>query len=73
MMTQCLIITPLVGLGIMQTGNYLFFWLFAVATMYATFIPSLAGLSTKTIIKTFFTTVNLNLAIIISAIVVHLL
>lgn len=72
MISQAAIITPLVGFVILQTGNYLVFWLLATFTMYLTFVPSLSGYSTGTIIKTFFTTLALNLAIIIAAIVVHL-
>jgi multisubunit Na+/H+ antiporter MnhC subunit len=73
MITQAVMMTPLVGFVIIQTGNYLVFWLLATFTMYLTFVPSLSGLSTGAIIKTFFTTVILNVAIIITAIVVYLL
>ena len=73
MITQAAIITPLVGFVILQTGNYLVFWLLATFTMYLTFVPSLSGLSTGTIIKTFFTTLSLNFAIILAAIIVHFL
>lgn len=73
MILQAAIITPLVGFVILQTGNYLVFWLLATFTMYLTFVPSLAGFSTGTIIKTFFTTLTLNFAIILAAIAVYFL
>ncbi|MGN6801999.1 MAG: hypothetical protein ACTHJN_08845 [Ginsengibacter sp.] len=72
MILQAAIITPLVGFVILQTGNYLVFWLLATFTMYLTFVPSLSGYSTGTIIKTFFTTLALNAAIILAAVVVYL-
>jgi hypothetical protein len=72
MILQAAIITPLVGFVISQTGNYLVFWLLATFTMYLTFVPSLSGYSTGVIIKTFFSTLALNIAIILAAVVVYL-
>ncbi len=71
MMTQSVIITPIVGLVIIQTGNYPMFWFLATAAMYLTFIPSLSGAAIRTIIKTFFTSIILNIAIAVSAVIVH--
>jgi hypothetical protein len=73
MMAQSVFITPLVGLVILMTGNYPVFWFLATAAMYLTFIPSLSGAAIRAIIKTFFTSIILNVAIISSAIIVHLL
>lgn len=73
MIAQSVFITPLVGLVIIVTGNHPVYWFLATAAMYLTFIPALSGLSTKAIAKFFFTSIILNIAIIISAIIVYLL
>ncbi|HVT86588.1 MAG TPA: hypothetical protein VHD35_15395 [Chitinophagaceae bacterium] len=73
MIAQSVFITPLVGLVIIMTGNYPAFWFLATAAMYLTFIPSLSGATTRAIIKTFFTSMILNIGIIFSAILVYLL
>ncbi|HWC53742.1 MAG TPA: hypothetical protein VG676_09175 [Chitinophagaceae bacterium] len=73
MIAQSVLITPLVGLVIILTGNYPAFWFFATAAMYLTFIPSLSGATTKAIMKTFFSSIILNIAIIVSAMLVYFL
>ncbi|MBI1344243.1 MAG: hypothetical protein GC171_15070 [Terrimonas sp.] len=73
MVIQAIFITPLVGLVILKTGNLPVFWAMATAVMYLTFIPSLAGLSSKKVVTVFLFSVLINLLLILSASLVDLL
>lgn len=73
MIAQSVFITPLVGLVIIVTGNHPVYWFLATAAMYLTFIPSLSGSTVRAIVKTFFISILLNIAIIITAISLFLL
>jgi hypothetical protein len=73
MLAQAVLITPAVGLSIILTGNNPVFWFFATATMYLTFIPSFSGASTLSIIKTFFTSIVLNISIILTTLIIYFL
>ena len=72
MLIQAGILTPIVGLVILSTGNYLFFWSLNALAMYITFIPSLAGVSVKIILSTFLISIVFCMAIIVSAIGVYI-
>ncbi|HEY8658456.1 MAG TPA: hypothetical protein VIL78_05440 [Hanamia sp.] len=72
MLIQAGILTPIVGLVILFTGNYLFFWSLNALAMYLTFIPSLAGVSVKIILSTFLISIVFCMAIIVSAIGVYI-
>ncbi|HMU46829.1 MAG TPA: hypothetical protein PKC72_10700 [Chitinophagaceae bacterium] len=72
MVVQAIVITPIVCYVIMLTGNYLVFWFLATAAMYLTFIPSLSGLSAKTVLVTFLAAVIINLFTILLAVGLYL-
>jgi hypothetical protein len=72
MIVESVIITPLVALVIMQTGNHPVFWVFCTAAMYLTFIPGLSGLSVKTLLRTFFASIIVSLTTIVAAVGVYI-
>lgn len=67
MVLQSIIITPIVGLIILRTGNSSVLWALACAAIYLTFIPTLSGLSVKILLKTFITSLLVNVAIALTA------
>ncbi len=68
MATQAIIITPFIISIIMMTGNWIPLWFVATASMFATFIPSLAGLSGKQIMRVYFMNQVISVLIIATAI-----
>jgi hypothetical protein len=68
MILQAVLITPIVGIVIYATGNYLFFWALCAAAMYLTFVPSIAGLRVKNVLSTFLISTVINIAIVFAAI-----
>lgn len=69
MLLQSIIITPLVALTIMYTSNWTPLWFVATASMYATFVPTLAGLHIKWTKLVFIINCFVSLLIILTAIV----
>ena len=72
MATQAFLITPFIAVIVVVTGNWIPLWFVTTATMYATFIPVLAGLPVKQILTVYF--INLAASILIIAVsVLHLI
>lgn len=69
MVAQAFIITPLVAVIILFTGNHIPFWFLATASMYSTFIPVLAGLPVRTVMITFFVNLLISVLMIISLLI----
>ena len=72
MVLQAVIITPIVGIVIINTGNALFLWGLCAAAMYLTFVPSIAGLRVKSVLSTFLISVAINITIVLFAIGMHI-
>jgi cellulose synthase/poly-beta-1,6-N-acetylglucosamine synthase-like glycosyltransferase len=68
MATQAIIITPFIVSIIMMTGNWIPLWFVATASMFVTFIPSLAGLSGKQIMSVYFINLVISVLTIVTAI-----
>jgi len=72
MVIQAALITPIVGLIIILTGNHLLFWGLYTSIMYLTFIPGLTGASVKAVLSTFIVSIMMCITIIVSAIGVYI-
>ena len=72
MLLQSIVITPTVAIFIMLTANWTPLWFIATASMYATFMPSLAGLHVKWIRFVFIINFFVSLLIVLAA-VVHMI
>ena len=68
MVTQAIIITPVIASVIIMTGNWIPLWFVAAATMFVTFIPSLSGLSVKRIMAVYLINQIISVLIIATAI-----
>lgn len=69
MLVQVVLITPIISIVILSTGNWHPLWFIATASLFAVFIPSLSGLSLKTIKSVFMVNCLVSLLIILTAIV----
>ena len=65
---QAMIITPLVSVIILFTGNWTPLWFAATASMYSVFLPSLSGQSIRWIMEVFFANIVFSLLLIAMAI-----
>ena len=73
MVAQSFIITPMVAVIILFTGNHIPFWFLATASMYSTFIPVLAGLQVRTVMVTFFVNLVISVLMIVSLLILLIL
>lgn len=69
MLVQAVLITPIISIVILSTGNWHPLWFIATASLFAVFIPSLSGLSLKAIKSVFMINCLVSLLIILTAIV----
>lgn len=69
MLVQVVLITPINSIVILSTGNWHPLWFIATASLFAVFVPSLSGLSLKTIKSVFMINCLVSLLIILTAII----
>lgn len=69
MLVQAVLITPVVSIIILSTGNWLPLWFAATASVYASFIPILSGQELRWIKLVFFISCMTSLFTIVAAIV----
>ncbi|MCU7551474.1 hypothetical protein OCK74_20300 [Chitinophagaceae bacterium LB-8] len=62
-------LTPITLFAIVLSGNYFGFWILALVAMGASLVTNLSALPTKITIPTFFLSVIIDIAIIISCLV----
>lgn len=67
MLVQSIIITPLISVIILSTGNWMPLWFLATASMYATFIPSLSGQKVRWVKIVFLVNCFVSILIIVAA------
>ncbi len=68
MATQAFLITPLLSFIVIFTGNWVILWIAVTASMYATFIPILAGLSVRQVLQVYFINLAVSMVIIVIAV-----
>lgn len=69
MLVQGVLLTPIISVIILSTGNWQPLWFVTAASVYATFIPSLTGQKLKTIKAVFMINCLVSLLIILTAVV----
>lgn len=68
MILQAAIVTPLVCVVILSTGHWTPLWFAATASMYASFIPALAGLQVKWVRFVFLVNCIVSVLIVLTAV-----